>query len=206
VKRLGVHAAAAGAEIQEHHPVDRDAIDALDAATVVIAVDGLTTELLPELGSFAAPVRGQVLATEPLPELLYPRPHYARWGYDYWQQLPDRRLILGGRRDADLDNERTSVEETTPVIQSRLDAFAAELVGHEPRVTHRWAGIWGETPDRLPLAGRVPGSERLWVAGVYSGHGNVLGFACGDLLAKAILGEPVPELAIFDPSRFGVWN
>jgi gamma-glutamylputrescine oxidase len=204
VKRLGVHAAAAGAEILEHHPVDREAIDALDAGAIVIAVDGLTGVLLPEFGSVAAPVRGQVLATEPLPELLYPRPHYARWGYDYWQQLPDRRLILGGRRDADLDHERTSVEETTPAVQDALDAFAGELVGHAPRVTHRWAGIWGETPDRLPLVGRVPGSDRLWVAGVYSGHGNVLGFACGDLVAKAILGEPAPELAMFDPARFGV--
>ena len=137
-------------------------------------------------------MRGQVLATEPLPELLYDRPHYARWGYDYWQQLPDRRLILGGRRDADLENERTAVEETTPVIQARLDAFAGELAGRPPRITHRWAGIWGETPDRLPLAGRVPGSDRLWVAGGYSGHGNVLGFACGDLVARAILGEPAP--------------
>ena len=203
VKRLGTRAASAGAEIVERHPVDREAIDALDAGAIVIAVDGLTGELLPELGSFATPVRGQVLATEPLPALLYPRPHYARWGYDYWQQLPDRRLILGGCRDADLDNERTSVEETTPVIQGRLDAFAAELVGRAPRITHRWAGIWGETPDRLPLAGRVPGSNRLWVAGVYSGHGNVLGFACGDLVARAILGEPAPELALFDPARVG---
>ena len=41
------------------------------------------------------PTRGQVLATEPLPELLYERPHYARNGYDYWHQLPDRRLVIG---------------------------------------------------------------------------------------------------------------
>jgi gamma-glutamylputrescine oxidase len=201
VKRLAGRAASIGVEIAEGSPVDREAIDAFEAEAVVIAVDGLTGGLLPELGRFATPMRGQVLATEPLPELLYPRPHYARGGYDYWQQLPDRRLILGGRRDTDLEHEATSIEETTPQIQSELDAFAAELFESPPAVTHRWAGIWGETPDRLPLAGRVPGSERLWVAGAYSGHGNVLGFACGDLVARAILGEPVPELAPFDPAR-----
>jgi len=74
-------------------------------------------------------------------------------------------------------------------------------MGGPVNVTHRWAGIWGETPDGLPFAGRVPGSDRLWVAGGYSGHGNVLGFACGDLVARAILGEPAPELAAFDPAR-----
>ena len=35
-----------------------------------------------------SPDAGQVLATEPLRERLYERPHYARGGYDYWHQLP----------------------------------------------------------------------------------------------------------------------
>jgi glycine/D-amino acid oxidase-like deaminating enzyme len=47
----------------------------------------------------------------------------------------------------------------------------------------------------------VPGDERLWVAAGYSGHGNVLGFACGDLVAQALLGGRPGELACFDPAR-----
>jgi glycine/D-amino acid oxidase-like deaminating enzyme len=146
-------------------------------------------------------MRGQVLATEPLGDILYGRPHYARGAYDYWQQTPDGRLILGGRRDTDLETERTPDEETTPFIQDQLTAYAAELMGRSPEITHRWSGIWGETFDGLPFAGRVPGSDRVWVAGGYCGHGNVLGFACGDLVARAILGEPAAELAAFDPAR-----
>jgi len=168
---------------------------------VVFAVDGMTHALAPELAAWVAPMRGQVLATEPLRELVYDRPHYARGGYDYWQQTPDGRLVLGGRRDTDLETERTTSEDTTAFIQDQLTAYAAELMGRPPAVTHRWAGIWGETSDGLPFAGRVPGSGRLWVAGGYCGHGNVLGFACGDLVARAILGEPCPELAAFDPAR-----
>ena len=34
---------------------------------------------------------------------LFPGPHYARHGYDYWQQLRDGRLVVGGRRDAALE-------------------------------------------------------------------------------------------------------
>jgi glycine/D-amino acid oxidase-like deaminating enzyme len=41
----------------------------------------------------------------------------------------------------------------------------------------------------------------VWVAGGYSGHGNVLGFACGDLVAKAILGDEHPLLGTFEPAR-----
>jgi glycine/D-amino acid oxidase-like deaminating enzyme len=69
------------------------------------------------------------------------------------------------------------------------------------RVTHRWAGIWGTTADELPLVGPVPGQDGVWAALGYSGHGNVLGFAAGDLVARAIQGERAPELDLLDPGR-----
>jgi gamma-glutamylputrescine oxidase len=198
VRRLAAHAAEAGADIRER---DRVTVDDVDADAVVVAGDGFTAALLPELADAIRPTRGQVLATEPLPELLYERPHYARNGYDYWHQLPDRRLVIGGNRDAALANEETDVVETTDLIQQRLDELVERLVGGRPRVTHRWAGIWGTTPDLMPLVGPVPEREGVWIAGGYSGHGNALGLACGDLLARSLLGDRVPELDLFDPAR-----
>ncbi|MFL5953741.1 MAG: NAD(P)/FAD-dependent oxidoreductase [Gaiellaceae bacterium] len=194
VRRLAAHAAAAGVDIREHDPVT---LDEIDAGAVVVAGDGFIPRLLPELA--VRSTRGQVLATEPLRARLYDRPHYARGGYDYWQQLPDGRLVIGGNRDASFESEETDVEETTDAIQSRLEALVEQLVGYRPSVTHRWAGIWGTTPDLMPLVGQV--RENVWVAGGYSGHGNALGLACGDLVARAILGEHPPALEIFDPAR-----
>jgi glycine/D-amino acid oxidase-like deaminating enzyme len=198
VRRLAAHAAAAGADIREGDEVRPDE---LAADVVVVAGDGYTAALLPDLASLVRPTRGQVLATEPLAELRYPRPHYARGGYDYWQQLPDGRLVIGGRRDASFATEDTAELETTAAIQAQIEELAGQLIGEPPRVTHRWAGIWGTTPDLNPLVGPVPGHDRLFVAAGYSGHGNVLGLACGDLLARAILGEEPEELALFDPAR-----
>jgi glycine/D-amino acid oxidase-like deaminating enzyme len=109
--------------------------------------------------------------------------------------------VLGGRRDLSPEAELTAEDATTPAIQGQLDALVAELAGSSPGVTHRWSGVWGQTGDLLPLAGRVPASDRLWIAGGYSGHGNVLGFACGDLVAQALLGREPAELALFDPAR-----
>lgn len=194
VRRLAARAAAAGADLREHEPVR---VGDVDADVVVVAGDGFIPQLLPELP--VSSTRGQVLATEPLPERVYDRPHYARGGYDYWQQLPDGRLVLGGCRDSSLETEETDVDETNGAIQARLDALLEQLLGRRPEVSHRWAGIWGTTPDSLPIVGEV--RHGVWVAGGYSGHGNVLGFACGDLVARAILGERPPELEIFDPSR-----
>jgi glycine/D-amino acid oxidase-like deaminating enzyme len=49
--------------------------------------------------------------------------------------------------------------------------------------------------------GPVSGREGVWVAAGYSGHGNVLGLACGDLVGEAVLGRRKPELDLFDPGR-----
>ncbi len=199
VRRLAARAAEAGAEIREGDRVED--VGALDADHVLVATDGYGHGLVAELDGLIWPTRGQVVVSEPLDRVLYDRPHYARQGFDYWQQLPDRRLLLGGFRDASILDELTDVEETTPRIQDALESFLGELAGGEPRITHRWAGIFGLTQDMLPLVGRVPGREGVWVAAGYSGHGNVLGFACGELVADAILGGRSPLLELFDPVR-----
>jgi gamma-glutamylputrescine oxidase len=202
VRRLAALATAEGAEIREHDLVDD--VDVLDADRVLVATDGYGHGLVPELADLVWPTRGQVIASEPLDSVLYDRPHYARQGFDYWQQLPDRRIVLGGFRDVSILDELTEVEETTPAIQSSLESFLHELAGEEVRVTHRWAGIFGLTQDMLPLVGPVSGRDgRVWVAGGYSGHGNVPGFACGELIADAMLGDTSsPQLELFDPARF----
>ena len=167
----------------------------------MIASDGYPSGLIAELDGAVKPTRGQVVTTEPLPEVLYDRPHYARQGLDYWQQLPNGRLVAGGRRDAALESEFTAEEATTPPVQAALESLVRDLVGWLPAITHRWSGIFGTTPDRLPLVGAMPNRPGIWVARGYSGHGNVLGLACGELVAGAILGQPPPELQLFDPAR-----
>ena len=197
VRRLAAAALEAGVEIVEHDRVE--SVDALDADDVLVATDGYGRGLIAELEHAVWPARGQVVATEPLAEHLFAYPHYARQGFDYWQQLPDGRIVLGGFRDFSILSELTDVEETTPVIQEALDSFLLELLGAMPKVTNRWAGIFGLTQDLLPLAGRV--RDGLWIAAGYSGHGNVLGFMCGELVAGAILGEDDPLLELFAPAR-----
>jgi glycine/D-amino acid oxidase-like deaminating enzyme len=199
VRRLAQAAADAGAEIREH---DRVAdLDALDADAILVATDGYPSGLLGSLEGLIIPTRGQMIATEPLPELLYRMPHYGRHGFDYWHQNAEGRLILGGFRDADMDSEFTATEATTERIQGALDAFAETLVGRRPEITHRWAGIFGLVPDLMPVVGPHPARAETWVAGGYSGHGNVLGLMCGDLVAQAMLGEPHPLLERMAPAR-----
>jgi glycine/D-amino acid oxidase-like deaminating enzyme len=157
--------------------------------------------LLGELEGLIVPTRGQVIATEPLEERLFEVPHYGRHGFDYWHQTEDGRLVAGGFRDVALEREFTADEELSDDVQRSLERFVNDLVGRQLRVDYRWAGIFGLVLDFAPVVGRVPGEEATWVAGGYSGHGNVLGFGCGRLVARAILGDRDPLLDLFEPAR-----
>jgi len=199
VRRLATRAAEAGVEIHEHARVTSAA--ETGAETVVVATDGYPSGLLGELEGLIVPTRGQVIATEPVSELLFEIPHYGRHGFDYWHQRPDGRVVAGGFRDVSLQEEFTADEVTTPAVQAALEAFVSRLLGRQLRVDYRWAGIFGLVLDFLPVVGPVPGEDRVWVAGGYSGHGNVLGFVCGRLVARAILGERDPLLDLFEPAR-----
>jgi glycine/D-amino acid oxidase-like deaminating enzyme len=199
VRGLAAAAADAGVDFRGGRRVE--SLDELEAEHVVIATDGSGRGLISELDDAVWPARGQVIATEPLPERLFDCPHYARHGFDYWQQLPDNRIVLGGFRDFSILTEMTDEEVTTEEIQGALDSFLVELLGTKPRVEYRWAGIFGLTQDLLPLVGPVPGRDGTWVACGYSGHGNVLGLLCGRLVAEAVLGRRDPLHAVFDPAR-----
>jgi glycine/D-amino acid oxidase-like deaminating enzyme len=173
----------------------------LDADTVVVATDGYPSGLLGELEGLIVPTRGQVIATEPLSDRIFEIPHYGRHGFDYWHQTEDGRIVAGGFRDVSLDREFTAEEAVTDDVQRALSSFVDELVGRTLRIDYRWAGIFGLVLDFLPVVGPVPGDDRTWVTAGYSGHGNVLGFACGRLVARAILGDRDPLLDLFEPAR-----
>ena len=199
VRRIATRAAEAGVEIHENTRVH--SVDETGAEIVVVATDGYPSGLLGELEGLIVPTRGQVLATEPIEERLFEIPHYGRHGFDYWHQAEDGRIVAGGFRDVSIDTEFTADDVTTAPVQQALDRFIESHLGRPLRVDYRWAGIFGMVFDFVPVVGRVPGHDGLWIAGGYSGHGNVLGFACGRLVARAILGGRDPLLDLFEPTR-----
>ena len=166
IRRLAALAHEAGAEIAEDTratALDGARVETehgvVTADVVLVATDGYTDGLVPELDAAVSSVRGQVVATEPVAPGVIPCPLYGRWGYDYVQQLPDGRVVAGGRRDLDLDGETGLEEATNDLIQGGLEALLAELLGATPPITHRWAGIMGFTEDFLPLVGPAAGAR-----------------------------------------------
>ncbi|MFA9431044.1 NAD(P)/FAD-dependent oxidoreductase [Egicoccus sp. AB-alg2] len=187
---LAERAQAAGVRLYAPFRVDRlgDGLVTAGQARIrarrtVVAVDGGLEALLPELADRVTSVRLQMLATEPDDGVALSRPVYRRWGYDYVQQLPTGEILLGGCRD------RGSAEEGAPPVPSDdvqrcLDAELRRLGATAP-VVARWAARAAFTADRLPVCEEVrPG---VLVVGGYSGHGNLVGTACGRSAADVAL-------------------
>ena len=160
---------------------------------VVVCVDGWIERLLPELAGIARSTRLQMLATAPVEPGRIPCPVYDNWGYEYWQQLPDGSVALGGGRGVFGAGEWGLEAEPAEDVQAWLDVRLRERVGVAAPVTHRWAGVIAYTEDRLPVFAEVrPG---VIAVGAHSGHGNVLGSAAGRAAVRIALGEPAPLIA-----------
>ena len=80
----------------------------------------------------------------------FPCPVYDNYGYDYWQQLPDGRVALGGGRSLHADAEWGLPAEPGDDVQAYLDVLLRERLGIDAPVTHRWAGRIAYTPSGCP--------------------------------------------------------
>jgi len=168
---------------------------------VVVCVDGWLERLLPELAGEVRSTRLQVLATAPVVPGRIPCPVYDNWGYEYWQQLPDGSVALGGGRGRYGEREWGQEAEPGADVQRWLEHLLRERVGVDAPVTHRWAGVIAYTEDRLPVFAEVrPG---VIAVGAHSGHGNVLGSAAARAAVEIALGRPAPRLArLLRPERW----
>jgi glycine/D-amino acid oxidase-like deaminating enzyme len=188
VRMLAAEARQAGATLVENANVEN--LAALDADRVIVAVDGGLERIVPELSNRVRTARLQMLATARTDEVKIDRPTYSRYGYDYWQQLPDGRVILGGARDKFPDQSWTSAHKPTQAVQGELDRILREEVGvRRTEVTHRWAGTSSYTESRKPICELV--RDNVVAVGAFSGHGNVLG---------SIGGRAAVELALYGHS------
>lgn len=170
--------------------------------TVVLATNAWTSALAPQLR--VSPQRAQMLSTTAAPIFL-PAPCYAGFGYEYFRQRPDGRVLLGGRRAQFRTSEATTDARPTEAVQEALEQYLrAHLPGAKStQIEHRWAGIMGFSEDGLPLLGQL--SPNVQVIGGFTGHGLGTALACAEVLARSLAdaatGEDRALLSALAPTR-----
>lgn len=177
--------------------LDRGGQTVVRADVVMLAAGWGNAALAPDLP--LAPVRGQADWVDRVDAAA------VAWG---GYALPTVSGLLFGathdRGETDARVSDTASERNLQTLASRLPALATRIIEAGP--SRARAAVRATTPDRLPLAGALPGSPGLFILG---GLGS-RGFCAAPLLAEHVAalatGAPSPlpvELAArVDPSRF----
>ncbi|MBC7415763.1 MAG: FAD-binding oxidoreductase [Herminiimonas sp.] len=142
------------------------------AGKVALCTNALIGSLAPQLG--IEPARGQVLVTEPIPDLAWRGCHHFDEGFYYFRNVGNR-ILLGGGRNRDFQGERTTEIAVTAPIQEVLQLMLEKIIlpDRTVAVTHRWAGLMGFTVDKQPVVQKL--SPHVAVGFGCNGMGVALG-------------------------------
>ena len=177
----------------------------LDTGAVVLA-GGAWSATLGEALGFALPVfpqRGQIVHLE-LPETDASRwPIIQGFHSHYLLTFPQRRVVVGATRESEVGfDPRVTAAGLREVLSEalRVAPGLASATLREARV-----GLRPASPDGLPILGRAPGLENVYLATGHGPSGLQLGPHSGAVVADLALGRPAPaalDLAPFTPERF----
>lgn len=181
------------------------------AKKVIYCTNAYTPELLPELSNVMSSFRGQMVATDFIPDsVLQTLPQASmssNHGHEYWR-LHGGRLLVGGMRRAVRGHQSNIIDdgEVSPTVYDRLRSFVNESLPmlKDVTFTHTWSGIMASTPDQLPLIGSLRNRPDEYILGGFNGYGYSHALQGGMIIKDFITrGESShPGVALFNPLRF----
>ena len=205
----------AGGRLRPHTPIVGIAADgdrlrlatprgAVRCRTLVIAAGVWSGEVAKFLG-LALPVSldtNMLTITEPTGLVMDRIVTHVR-GMLTLKQYPNGTCMIGGgwQGVGDIVTSRKDLDYESLLHNFRV--AAAIVPGLAPlNLVRSWAGLEGSTPDLLPLVGRVPGHDQVFMTACARG-GWTLGPILGRLLAELIEhGETSMPIDTFAPARF----
>lgn len=160
-----------------------------------------------------APVRHQLLITEPSPELDQSEPITRVVDAAVYLRPARGGLMVGGFEAApvpvDPRAEPASFStDDVPLDLAVLNAMAGQVSREVPaasaQVAEHRGGLFTMTPDGRFVTGPVPDVAGLWVASGCNGSGFSSSLAIGEALAAWICSRPERlEISALAPARFG---
>jgi len=213
-----------GARLYQYHGVTRieggagdfrvhTARGVVKTAIVVHCTSTLARELDPTgfLGRQIFPFRGQILATDPLPDDIAagfgPQAMSSHFCYEYFR-VHRQRFVVGGMRWSVKGEEQGTLDDSTtnPEVRANLLGYVRKHfpVLQDQVFPHSWTGIMAGTQDGLPLAGALPGQPGAFALLGFNGYGLSFAHLGGKVLSQQILEGQAqhPAAPLFAPRRF----
>jgi glycine/D-amino acid oxidase-like deaminating enzyme len=176
-------------------------VGVIKARDVIIATNGYTDGLVPELGRRIVPIGSGLIATAEIPEITLSRllPKGRVYGntnrvFYYFRVAPGERRVIWGGRVGRLANN-TSPLAFRHLARDMLHVFP-ELA--DVPVTHGWDGTIGYTYDEVPHLGRT--AAGIYYALGYCGSGVSRATYFGNKIALQLLGQSEGRTAFDDLS------
>jgi glycine/D-amino acid oxidase-like deaminating enzyme len=170
------------------------------AGDVIIATNGYTGDVTPQLKRRVVPVGSYIIATEELPAdlaaTISPKNRSfadTRRVLTYYRMSPDRkRLIFGGRAKFG----HTDPVETAPILYGFMTDRFPQLKG--VKITHAWTGNVAFTLDEMPHMGKF---DNLHYALGCNGSGVAMMSYLGHQTARKVAGK-ANRVCAFDQPDF----
>ena len=147
---------------------------------VLVCTNGFVSTLLPQIA--VMPCRGQVCITEPISNLALNGCFHYKQGYYYFRNVGER-ILIGGARNTDWQNENTDELVVTDSIQNALQLFLQKhFVTTTPiTIAMQWSGIMGFTNNHTPIVKEV--TRNIYCAVGMNGMGVALAPIIADEVA-----------------------
>ncbi len=174
------------------------------ARHVMLCTNAYSPLIDPYFAGKVIPTRAQCLVTAPLKNgPVLGVCGYSDYGYMYYRDTFDGRLLIGGGRKQNklLENDTTDDRITDPVQRILNNYLREKFPDVDAPVERRWAGIMGFSADGLPLVGTLPGRPRVGFAVGFHGHGLALGVGTAERAVDMLLNGTHPGAV--DARRFG---
>jgi len=172
--------------------------DELRAEAIVLAAGPWTGDIVKRLGLRlrTPPMRGQMMAYRS--SLL----RHAVWGEDGYLAPKPRGFIFAGATVEDAGFRKRTTERGLSGLRRAAAEMAPALRYAE--VASAWAGLRPGSPDGLPVLGRLPHRENVYIAAGHFRNGILLAPVTGRLMTQLICeGRTEVDLRPFRPERFG---
>lgn len=154
------------------------------AKQLAICTNAFTTQLLPNIE--LKPGRGQVLLTNPIPNLLIKGIFHFEQGYYYFRNVGNR-ILFGGGRQLDFEGESTTTFAANPLILADLKHQLQNIILPQTdfEVEEQWTGIMGFGKDKRPIIQQI--SPHLFLGVKLGGMGVAVGSMVGEELGKLMV-------------------